>query len=262
LEDEMLESLSGAPIGSRGKIGILTPALGMAVLHDFARLAPDGVGVSLARVARPLQQDTVEELEAIAEQFIAAAGQFAGYDIDVLLVNITSGTSIRGLGYDQKISSTIQEATGYITTTSSTAMIRGFSSLGIRKISVVMPYIHEVCRRVVDFIEAHGIEVIHYETLELTSVREIHLVSPRDLYLMAKKAFRYESDAVFVSCAGLSVIDVVGALEADLGVPVLSTNQVGLWDALRLLTIKHYSPRHGCLFAQRDCNQNTEVCAL
>ena len=39
-------------------------------------------------------------------------------------------------------------------------------------------------------------------------------------------------DAVFVSCTNLSTYDVIAPLEAELGRPVLTANQVTMWAAL------------------------------
>lgn len=40
-------------------------------------------------------------------------------------------------------------------------------------------------------------------------------------------------DALFISCTNLPTYDVIPQLEAELRMPVLSANQVTLWDALR-----------------------------
>jgi len=40
---------------------------------------------------------------------------------------------------------------------------------------------------------------------------------------------------VFLSCTNLPTYDVVPALEAELGIPVLSANLVTMWAALRVL---------------------------
>nr|MBA3251536.1 Asp/Glu racemase [Geodermatophilaceae bacterium] len=44
-----------------------------------------------------------------------------------------------------------------------------------------------------------------------------------------------EAEAVFVSCTNLPTYDVIAPLEAELGKPVLTANQVTLWSALRLV---------------------------
>ncbi|MEL6318826.1 MAG: Asp/Glu racemase, partial [Pseudomonadota bacterium] len=59
-----------------------------------------------------------------------------------------------------------------------------------------------------------------------------------------------EMDAVFVSCTNIRLIDEIPALEAELGLPVTSSNHALAWRCLRLAGVADRRPELGRLFAR------------
>ena len=51
-----------------------------------------------------------------------------------------------------------------------------------------------------------------------------------------------DAEAVFISCTNLPTYDVIATLEAELGKPVLTANQVTIWSALRVIGRKAVGP--------------------
>ena len=60
-------------------------------------------------------------------------------------------------------------------------------------------------------------------------------------------AERSDMDAVFLSCTNLQTLDVIEGLEAELNLPVLSSNQVLGWHMAQLAGVDVTG--HGRLFA-------------
>ena len=58
-----------------------------------------------------------------------------------------------------------------------------------------------------------------------------------------------EAEAVFISCANIHAIDAIEEIEAALGCPVVTSNQVVLWHALRTAGINDALPGLGRLGA-------------
>jgi len=50
---------------------------------------------------------------------------------------------------------------------------------------------------------------------------------------LARAAFAPEAEAVFLACTGVPTVHLLAELRDELGVPVLSANQVTMWAALR-----------------------------
>ena len=68
---------------------------------------------------------------------------------------------------------------------------------------------------------------------------------------MADFVRQYDSpaaDGVFISCTGLHVDGLIRPLEEELGKPVLTSNQCGLWGALRGLGLSDTVDSLGTLF--------------
>jgi maleate isomerase len=49
---------------------------------------------------------------------------------------------------------------------------------------------------------------------------------------------RPEADAVMLACGNWSTFGIIDRLERDLGKPVLTTNQVSLWHALKMMGMR------------------------
>ena len=59
-----------------------------------------------------------------------------------------------------------------------------------------------------------------------------------EMYPLTKRMLVPEADTVFVSCTGIDVMDGIQAMEKDFGRPVITSNQVSLWYALKTLGIR------------------------
>jgi maleate isomerase len=57
-----------------------------------------------------------------------------------------------------------------------------------------------------------------------------------------------EADAVFIGCTGQRLARHIDRMEAKLGKPALTANQVTSWHALRLIGIEPNLENRGCLF--------------
>lgn len=239
-----------APIGWRARIGVISPAVGMAVTHDFHRIAPEGVALLLTQVSEPLTQDTVEQLTRVGDYVDAAAKKLIIPQANVVLWNTTTGSLMKGYGYDRELIKRIEAVTKLPAMTTATAMLQAFAALGIKKISLATAYIDAVNEKEKKFLGDNGIEVARYRGLQLLDITDILNVAPYTLYRLAKEVDVAEADAVFISCCGMSTADIIEPLEQDLGKPVLSSNIVSLWAAMRLAKIKEPIQGFGSLLRE------------
>ena len=56
------------------------------------------------------------------------------------------------------------------------------------------------------------------------------------------------ADAIFVAATNFRAIDVIESIESDVGVPVITSNQVVMWKALRKLGIAEHPSGYGQLW--------------
>ena len=68
------------------------------------------------------------------------------------------------------------------------------------------------------------------------------------LYRNSKAMDLKGADVFFLSCMALDTLGFVGALETDLGLPVITSHQATLWSALRHCGVRTRQPELGKLF--------------
>jgi maleate isomerase len=158
----------------------------------------------------------------------------------------TSQSFVRGVGGDEDIVRRLEQATGVPATTTSTAMLRALRAVGARRVAVVTPYTDDYNVKLVEFLEGNGHQVVDMRGMQV--LEGIGLISPEEVASYIRGTRHDLADAVFVSCTNFATADSLDLLEAELGRPVLSANQVSMWDALRLAGVDPRLEGRGSLF--------------
>jgi maleate isomerase len=228
-----------------------------AVVDEFRRFLPEGAELVSAGTPNPAVDNTLDESIKLAENgdIEEAALRLVKYEPSGFAYYCTTMSFVRGPGGDLDISRRITAATGKPATTTSTAMIRALSELGLSRIAVASPYLPDVEEKFIGFFRAHGIEVVR--NLALAWKRDHSIVPSDEIRLLAEAADHPAAEAVFVGCTGQKLARYIDAMEAKLGKPVLTANQVTTWDALRIIGICPRKPGRGRLFAGNFGNLST-----
>jgi maleate isomerase len=231
---------------ARTYIGVLYPGDGY-LDHEFWQFAPPDVSPLMTRTFSPPGHVTAEQSrETIEDSDIEATAQRFVVKLSSIVLACTSQSFIRGVGGDEDISRRIERATGVPATTTSTAMLRALRAVGARKVAVVTPYTDDFNVKLVEFLEGNGHEVVDMRGMQVLD--GIGLIPPDEVARYIRGARHDLADAVFVSCTNFATADTLDLLEAELGRPVLSANQVSMWDALRLAGVEPRLEGRGSLF--------------
>ena len=110
--------------------------------------------------------------------------------------------------------------------------------LSVKHIALGAPWSASVNQSVAAFIDANGVKVLAQEALGLTRNLEIGLLDAQTAYDVGRRVNRPEADAVMLACGNWSTFGIIDRLERDLGKPVLTTNQVSLWHALKMMGMR------------------------
>ena len=188
-----------------------------------------------------------------------ASREIAHALVDVFAFGCTSGSLVAGMGYDRRIMAAIREATGKPATTTATACLQAFRSRGIERIALVTPYEEWLTRAETDFFAANGVSVVAAKGLGTRDPEEIAGVDPGRIYRLAREVDRSEAEAIFISCTDFQAAAAIDALEADLGKPVFTSNQVTLWALLRLAGVQVPVPGYGRLLADIGSRQGENL---
>ncbi|MEM4833316.1 MAG: maleate cis-trans isomerase, partial [Sulfolobales archaeon] len=103
------------------------------------------------------------------------------------------------------------------------------------------PYIEEINAREKAFLESVGFTVVRIRGLGVVKNTEIGRQPAWVAYRLAKEVVREAKsavDGVFISCTNFRTLEVVGVLEEELGLPVVSSNTASMWLALRTAGIR------------------------
>jgi maleate isomerase len=240
--------------GYRARIGILVPSGIITIEPEFNMVVPEGITCHYHRfrfLGGGETKTVLDDLKA-AVDYIADASELIAHVHPSVVVMAGTGVSfIGGYGYDQLLIQKMKERNGNLpTTTTSTAVIAAFESLGVKKVSVAMPYIEEVARAAVKFVEDNGTEVANARWLNKSGF-DISQIPEEELYQLAVETDTPESEALFISCTALHTFGLIEKLEKDLKKPVITSNQATIWQALRLAGIEDKISGYGRLLAEK-----------
>ena len=139
-------------------------------------------------------------------------------------------------GFDDGIIGRIEEATGLPATSTSKGCLEAFRVFGARKITLTTPYVQDVNDRETVFLKSHGVEVLSDTAMGISGDGAAMLaVEPEEWRRRVRLQDEPDSDAAFISCTAVRAAAAIGAIEGDIGKPVVTSNQATLWHALRKL---------------------------
>ncbi|MFQ5711870.1 MAG: aspartate/glutamate racemase family protein [Candidatus Geothermarchaeales archaeon] len=236
--------------GWRAKIGLLVPAQNLTMEEEFHRMAPDGVSIHTSRMFYRKLELSIETLTEIGAGSEDAARRVAMAGPDIIVFGCTTGSLIKGVGYDQELTERIEGATNIPAVTTSTAVLDAFKTLDLKRVAVASPYTTEVNEKVKEFLEGNGYSVTEIKGLEHFDITLIGKEPVTTSYRLAKEVDTPDADAVFISCTDFRTIEVLEKLERDLGKPIVSSNQASMWAALRKVGIKEHLEGYGSLLHQ------------
>ena len=153
-------------------------------------------------------------------------------DIDCVVYGCTSGTV--AIGENIIANQIYKSKPNTYVTTPITAALKAFSNLNIKKISVLTPYPKTVNETVFNYLLKNNINVLNFSSFNLNYDSEIAKVEPKHIIKTIKNMEYRDSDAIFVSCTALRIVEVLQEAEDDINKIIISSNQSIIWDSLRL----------------------------
>lgn len=129
------------------------------------------------------------------------------------------------------------------------AVVAALKTLGASRIALVTPYTASVAAPMRAFLAKRGIETAHEISFGEEDDRKVARISEASTRAAIIKAGREPGvQAVFASCTNLRTFRVIERVEAELGLPVISSNQALVWHLLRLAGVQAQGWGPGRLF--------------
>ena len=191
---------------------------------------------------------TPETLRAMEPLIATAAGLILpGTRLDAISFGCTSASMALG---EETVFARIREGgKDSPATTPITAAFAAFRAFGAKRIAVLTPYRAEVNHIVAEYITQRGFEVPVFGSFNEGNDRVVAAITPASVKAGIKRILAAASaDAVFVSCTSVRLAESAAEIEAELDIPVTSSNHAMAWHVLRLAGIQDRLPQFGKLF--------------
>lgn len=236
-----LMTVTPGPQPLRG-VGVIAP-YDLTLDRELWRWAPDEVSLLFTRTSFVPGPVSVEQAARVSDETAVhtATRDLLVPEPEVVAYACTSGSFVGGAAGERALIDVMLAAGAPAAVTTSGAVVDALHTLGVSRIAIATPYVEAITDRLAGFLDEYDVEVVASAGLGLHG--QIWKTAYRDVIDVVRAADRPDAEAVFISCTNLPTYDVIGPLEADLGKPVLTANQVTLWAALRAMDLRAVAPQ-------------------
>ncbi len=227
--------------------GLIALATDLTSEPDFVQLMPhDQVGIYTTRVAYE-NPTTPESLRDMAPRLCAAADLILpGEPLNVICYSCTAASVVIG---DDVVAQAIHTVRpGVPVVTPSAAARLAFTALGVRKISILTPYLVETSQPMADYFTQHGLEIQRFDCLGMSDDRDMARISQSSIIAAAVRVDVPQAEALFISCTAVPSVAVIAEIENRIGKPVVTSNQASAWAMMRYADLQHNPVGYGRLF--------------
>ena len=221
------------------RLGVLTPSSNTALEPLTSAIVATVPGAS-AHFSRFKVTEISLKPDALGQfddsKILAAAELLADARVDVIG---WSGTAAGWLGFesDERLVERIRSHTGIQATTAVLALNELMRLKGIQRLGLVSPYTPDVQARIVDNYAAIGVEIVAERHLGICVNHDFALVPPQQLRQMIEEVAQSAPQAISTYCTNLHAADLAGAVERELGIPLLDTESTTVWGMLRAIGV-------------------------
>lgn len=252
--------------GWRARIGMFIVANEAVPEAEWWAMMPSGVSVHAARVSAPAPWARWNDARSgvdLAEDVVRGCRQFAAMRLNAVVIGHSSSSILGGAGWDDAVVAAIRPllAADTAATTNGLDSFAAFEVLGITRPFIVFPawFNDQTVAAGVAYFTARGFAPAgHHRYDPGRKWRDVPFnqlypegmgfeqeIEP--LYRQIRAACPADADAVYIAGTGFRCVGIIDTLEGDLARPVLTANQVSLWNTLRLAGVRARVPGYGQL---------------
>ena len=239
-------------------LGFLYP--GHSAEDDYPRIEQLlGSDIRLDLVHTDIGEDAhrVDALREMGSAHRLAAGvqQLRLAGAEAVVWACTSGSFVYGWEGAHEQVRTLARTAGMPASSTSFAFVHAVEEIGVRRVAVGATYPDDVAGLFAEFLRAGGAEVTGVRGSGIITAAEVGTWGETELFTLAREADDADAEALLLPDTALHTAAHIPALEKDLGKPVLTANQVTVWEALRLADRRVNAPALGSLFTREPIVQ-------
>ncbi len=191
-------------------------------------LVHTSVGEDAHRVDALLDLGGPERLAEGTKELLAA-------EPDAVMWACTSGSFVFGWDGARRQVEQVAETAGLPASSTSIAFVNAARALGVSSVAVAASYPEDVAARFTDFLGHAGISVTGLRSHDIITAAEVGKLGRDEVLALAASVDPAGADALLVPDTAMHTLAWVDEMEQAAGMPVLTANQVTVWEGLRLL---------------------------
>ena len=209
------------------------------------------IGTDAHRVDALLEMGAADRLAAGVEEL-----RLCGAEATVWAC--TSGSFVYGWKGAHEQVRKLALAAGLPASSTSFAFVHAARELELGRVAVAATYPEDITALFADFLKEAGIEVLSTRPSGIITAAEVGTWGREDVLRLARAGDHPEAEAVLMPDTALHTAAWLTELEDALGKPVLTANQVTVWEGLRLAGRRVNEPALGSLFTREPLVQARE----
>ena len=231
-------------------VGILYPGFSAEDDYPLAESLLGGPRLPLVHTTMREDAHRVDALLDIGRDDVLADGVRAlPGSLDAVVWACTSGSFVFGWDGAAAQVAALGAAAGVPASSTSFAFVDALARLGATRVAVGATYPDDVAERFVAFLATAGVEVLSLSAKGIVTAAEVGTLPPETVLEFAAAADHPDAQAVLLPDTALHTIALLDELEARVGKPVLTANQVSIWQGLRLAGADEPRSGLGTVFA-------------
>ncbi len=215
------------------RVGLLIPSSNSLIEPEYYAVMPRSVSVHFARLTMTEVSDA--GLARQDEDVAAQSRLLASANVEVILFCLTAASFHKGLDYDADLKRRIEDHSGKPALTAARTIIDALNVLGVGRIAMATPFVPEVTEASRRFLVDNGFDVVAAEGLAYVDNFSIALIDPETVRDLIRRVDSDAAEAIVVPGGNMPCLSIAEAMEEELGKPVVTTNQAGIWALLRHL---------------------------
>ncbi|MGW3424497.1 maleate cis-trans isomerase family protein [Streptomyces phaeochromogenes] len=167
----------------------------------------------------------------------------------------TSGSFVYGWEGAHDQVRTLATTAGLPASSTSFAFAHAVRELGVKRVAIAATYPDDVAVLFGNFLTDSGLDVLGVRSSGIITAAEVGTWGEAEVLALARAGDHPEAEVVLLPDTALHTASHIPTLEKELGKPVLTANQVTVWEALRLTERRVNAPELGALFTREPIVQ-------
>lgn len=233
----------------RGVVGCIKPTMRPGGIEELIRLLPDGI--CLLPLFLDIRKGTVDEFERAVEPYEPLVARLAEAKVDLLHPEGAPPFMLRGYAAECDIIKGWEDKYQIPVFTSGSNHVRAMRALGMKKFVGATYFKGPINDMFARYFDGAGFKVLGMEGLDVPFA-DVGQLSPYQVYAHVKKVYlrNPSADGIYLLGSGWRIMEVIQALEDDLGVPVIHPIPARAWEIQRRLNVRQPKAGFGRLMAE------------